>query len=279
MRPDLAQQRVSARSEQARTQPEPECGRIFGPSPHAVPEDPLTVHAGYQAMQDDRVLFDRCVARDRYPAVPVQTRQQTPFRFDRYPRVLMVQRGDQSECFRIVRAADDGERTLADRRKHDIRLEMLRDARSVTQSPETGGREQDGFELPVVEFLEPRADIPADRARLQMREPLPELCRPAQTAGTDAGARRHLIQRSNRRDDRVPRIFPLGDRSNDSAGSYFERKVLHAVDRQVDPAVKKRLVEFLGKEALSPNFGQRRIKYPVTGGLDRYDVHNDITAR
>jgi len=95
------------------------------------------------------------------------------------------------------------------------------------------------------------------------------LRRPAQAAGAyqrPLGQLRKLAAIAT--DQHIPGIFPLGDGSYREPIRQHRRDILHAVDRQIHGTIQQSVFQFLDKESLAADLGERHIEDLITGGLD-----------
>ena len=71
---------------------------------------------------------------------------------------------------------------------------------------------------------------------------------------------------------RIARLLAFRDRGDGQAGGQPGGHILHAVHGQVDRAAQKRLVDFLGEQALAAHLRQRHVLNLVAAGLDDLDA-------
>ena len=89
--------------------------------------------------------------------------QQSTFGGHCKTRRLMIQDRKPFHRRGIVVTAGDPERSLTDRRKHEVFIENLADDGFASQASQAGKSENDGVELALGEFSKPRIDIAAQR--------------------------------------------------------------------------------------------------------------------
>ena len=72
-------------------------------------------------------------------------------------------------------------------------------------------------------------------------------------------------------DDGVVGIGALRNGGDGEAFGKLGRKVLHAVNREIDAAVEQSFFDLLGEEALAADLVERHVLNLVAGGFDDFD--------
>src|SRR5690242_17482761 len=137
-------------------------------------------------------------------------------------------------------------------------------------APEPGSRQNQRIEFPVLEFFEPRIDIPAHRRNLQIRAIREQLCASAQTSRTDPGILRQVRKLSvASADQHVTGIFSLWHSDKRQAGWQLGRQILQRMNRQVNFAGDQSIFDFFSENSLAANLFDSRIDEAVAAGSDR----------
>ena len=125
---------------------------------------------------------------------------------------------------------------------------------------------------PFRDLPDPRIDVSADRADLEIGPKRRELRRAAKAARPDDGAcraARPAMTPARRRGSRARPRAPCHG-ADDDAGRILRRQILQRVHREVDLAVAQRPLELGGEEPLAADLGQRLAARlgPVAGRRD-----------
>ena len=129
-----------------------------------------------------------------------------------------------------------------------------------------GGREQRRVVLARGDLPDPRVDVPADRADLEVGSERAQLGGAAQAARPDDGSLRQVGQRlALARDETVAHVLPPRHRADDDAFGVLRGQILQRVHGEVDLAVAERPLELLGEEPLAADLGKRLAASPGCG--------------
>jgi hypothetical protein len=75
-------------------------------------------------------------------------------------------------------------------------------------------------------------------------------------------------------DQDIKGIFTLWNRADTQAFRYIPRHVLHAVNSDIYATVQKRFFDFLNKQSLAPDLGQRHIQNLISLGFDDLNLYS-----
>jgi len=164
----------------------------------------------------------------------------------------VIERGDQGFDLRVIAAAFDPERPLADRRQAQFGIEGAGDPLLEPEPLEPGHRQYDRIELTGVEFREAGVHVAAQLADPAMRERVQELARATLAAGADDRALGQLA--------RV--VITIGDKGVERALAFEDHgqvqplrevtgHVLHRVHGDIGAAVQQALLQFLHEQSLA----------------------------
>jgi hypothetical protein len=177
----------------------------------------------------------------------------------------MIDRTDNRRNTRVILPDFDRKRALANRRQAQFGMEPLGDPTLQAKADKARDRKDDGIQVERFEFLDPRLHVAAQRNDLEVGSVMEELHLPPQAAGPDPCASRQFCEaKAVSGDKRVTRIFTKHDSAHTEARRQLRWEVFHAVDRKVDPAIEKGLLDLLYEQALSPGVRKRRIEELVT---------------
>jgi len=181
----------------------------------------------------------------------------------------MVQGCEELADGLIVAADFDPERSLTDGRETLGSLEIAGDLLLPAHPVNPGCRQNDGIVAALAHFAQAGIQITAKVFDNEIRSQTSQLRRPAQAAGA---YQRPLGQLGKlaaiATDQHIPGIFPLGDGSYREPIRQHRRDILHAVDRQIHGTIQQSVFQFLDKESLAADLGERHIEDLITGGLD-----------
>ena len=171
-------------------------------------------------------------------------------------RVIDV--GELCAGLRIVRAAFDADRALADGGQHLVfryRRADMGDAQPLQSGQGQDGRLDDSGRA----LGEPCIDVAAQVDDLQVGPAMQELGATAQRRGADDGALPEVGDAFDvARDQDVAGILARQEGGDDKPRRLGRRHVLHAVDRGIDPAREQCLLDLLDEQALAAGLVGRR---------------------
>src|SRR5262249_15304747 len=150
----------------------------------------------------------------------------------------------------------------------DVIFQKLSDPVLVPKPFESSCRENDSIELAGIQFAEACIDIAAKRQQIEGRESMTQLDLTSQAACPDRCSGTQLLKFGSLGQEGVARIFAFRNRAKIDAVRKLERDVLKAVNREIDAAVEKRLVQFLCEQTLSTDFGEGDIENLISGRFD-----------
>src|SRR5690348_120979 len=70
----------------------------------------------------------------------------------------------------------------------------------------------------------------------------------------------------------IPRILPLGDRSNLKSLGKFGRQVFQRMHSQIDAPLRQRLLDLFGEHSLGSDLGERNIGDFIAGCVNDLDL-------
>jgi hypothetical protein len=150
----------------------------------------------------------------------------------------------------------------------------------VLQSLQPRRREDDGVELAVIEFPQPRIEIAADRCEVSARKQPRELCAAANAARPDAwraSERTHDVfdaapDGGSASASRIGRITASRASSRGSTAPISSPRAARQAcpcccERPVDVALEQRVLDFLHEQPLAADLRQFRLGQTVAGVL------------
>jgi hypothetical protein len=175
---------------------------------------------------------------DRHMAATAQVRVGGSFGPNPRMGGHMIQRCQQNCCFSVICAALDPNGTLTHCGKHDAGADTLADAPCHLQAQQTGGSENNGVKITIVQALQASIDVASKILNGKFRKTVAQQRLPAQAAGAHYSTSWKLTQIAKmRRDQRITRIFTLTDDRNMKAFGLGDRHILHRMNRKIDPAI------------------------------------------
>jgi len=217
------------------------------------------VQLGAQTNPVTLLFGQRC---DGGSAITTNTREECPFGHNTIERRAMVDRYHKRAEPRVIGANLNANRALGGGREHRFQRNGRASLRHV-EPFEPSRSEQGSVNLARFELRQPRRDIPAKQHNLQIGAQPQQLRSAARRAGTDYRA---LLQRDNPRATNQPitDICALQHRGEPEMRRALRLDIFHRMDREIDLAAGKRLIEFLGPQRFSANLGKRAILNLVT---------------
>jgi hypothetical protein len=98
---------------------------------------------------------------------------------------------------------------------------------------------------------------------------------PAKAAGSDPGAAWKVLEFRPIRDERIARIFALGNCGKIDALRKLEGDVFETMNGDVNTPIEECFVEFFGEEAFAADLGKRDVENFVASGFDGNEVNDE----